>query len=103
MTSRADATLSTFDHAYAADGRYAISVVSSNPGGPSATISSATAIIATDYAGMQLISSGFNGLAEATPKAFRRMAGSSFFTHSPRILCRAMAILPIFTCAIRRR
>ncbi len=71
VTSRADATLSTFDHAYASAGRYTITAVSTNPGVPGAAVTTATAIIATDAPGMQVLSSGLGGLANnsATPEA----------------------------------
>jgi hypothetical protein len=61
VTSRADATLSTLDHAYAQDGRYTITLASTNPGVPAAALGTATAIIATDFAGFRNLSPGFNG------------------------------------------
>ncbi len=65
VTSRADATLSTFDHAYANAGRYTITAVSTNPGVLGAAVTTATAIIATDAPGMQVVSNGIDGLANS--------------------------------------
>jgi Ca2+-binding RTX toxin-like protein len=60
VTSRADVTTSTVDHAYAADGRYTVTFSSSVVGGPTTT-STATIVLATNFSGLTLLDHGFDG------------------------------------------